>query len=533
MACVALWREGRVFLFDCGENAQMRMLQAGMKRSKIDYIFISHLDGDHYFGLLGLLSTFQTQKRDKGLVIVGPPGIKKFVETNLELAHISVDYGLTINELDAKAELQIVVDEPDFYVEARPLDHNTAEAKKFCVGYRFQEKDKPGKVDASRAVELGITEDWQFKSLKSGQDVKLENGETVRAIDIVGSPRPGHSFAYITDTRYCENSVELARNATLLYHEATFDTALKDKAEETGHSTAEIAATVAAQAQAQRLLLGHFSARYTNEFTLMKEARLVFQESWIAIELRPIMTDPEHEKGIIKAKVEIQMPQAAKKKVRRVAPKGGRRPFGRPGGDRRPYGRPGDRPSYGDRRPYGDRPSYPPRERSYGDRPSYPPRERSYGDRPSYSSDRPSYPPRERSYGDRPQYSSDRPQYPPRERSFGDRPPYNPDRPSYPPRERSFGDRPQYSSDRPSYPPRERSYGDRPPYNPDRPSYPPRERSYGDRPSYSSDRPQYGSDRPSYPPRTGDDYNRTPRQDDDQNRPITPRTSGDDFSRRI
>jgi hypothetical protein len=239
-------------------------------------------------------------------------------------------------------------------------------------------------------------------------------------------------------------------------------------------------------------LLGHFSARYTNEFTLMKEARQVFQESWIAIELRPIMTDPVHEKGIIKAKVEIKMPQKAAKRVKRV--KKNRHLSGRSGGGspgRRQQGsvgqgRPayGGRPSYGSRPPYGDRPLYPPRERSYGDRPLYPPRERSYGDRPLY-------PPRERSYGDRP---------------------------LYPPRDRGYGDRLQYGSDRPLYPPRDRNFGDRPTYGSDRPLNPPRERSYGDR--------------PLYPPRE-EDFNRTPRTDDDQNRPITPRTSGDDFSRRI
>lgn len=328
MACVALWREGRVFLFDCGENAQMRMLQAGMKRSKIDYIMISHLDGDHYFGLLGLLSTFQTQKRDKPLTIVGPEGLKKFIELNMEMAHIEPAYELTITEIPVGTEHQIVVDEEDFYIEARALDHSTPDAPKFCVGYRFQEKDKPGKVDAEKAEELGITEDAHFKAIKAGENITLDDGKVVMSHEIVGAPRPGHSFAYVTDTRYCHNSVELARNVTLLYHEATFDATLSDKAEETGHSTASIAARVATEAQAHRLVLGHFSARYTNEFVLMKEAREQFEESWIAIELRAIMTDPEHEKGIIRPKVHIETPGKRRG--------GGNRRFGRHrDGDRR------------------------------------------------------------------------------------------------------------------------------------------------------------------------------------------------------
>lgn len=301
LSSVAVWRDGSVFLFDCGENAQMRALQAGIKRSKIDYIFISHLDGDHFFGLPGLISTMQLQRRENDLHIVGPAGLKEFIEAALKAANIDLSFDIHFTEIEDGFEHQIVVDHPDYYVECRPLEH-----KSLCIGYRLQEKDKPGKVNAERAKELGITEDGQYKDLKAGKDVTLADGTVVAASEIVGEAKKGHSFAYVTDTLFSVNALKLAYKATLLYHEATFDLTLKDKAEETYHSTAHDAATIAAKAEVERLVITHFSARYTNQFVLLKEARRIFRETWVATELRPIMTDPEHERGIIKAKVRIE-----------------------------------------------------------------------------------------------------------------------------------------------------------------------------------------------------------------------------------
>lgn len=301
LSSVAVWREGSVYLFDCGENAQMRMLQGGLKRSQIDCIFISHFDTDHYSGLIGLLSTLQLHRRDRELTIVGPEGIKDFVEWNFEFAHIDLSYPIDYVEVEEGIEEQRVVDEDEFYVEARPLNHT-----KFCLGYRFQEKDKPGKVDAEKAQEMGISEDWQYKELKAGNDVELEDGTVVKSMDIVGHPRPGDSFAYITDTKYCPNSVKLGMNTNVLFHEATFSESLKDKAEETGHSTAKDAARVANEAKTKLLVITHFSARYTNEYVLLREARDDFFPTWVATELRPIFTDPAHEKGIIQPKVYLK-----------------------------------------------------------------------------------------------------------------------------------------------------------------------------------------------------------------------------------
>lgn len=301
LSSVALWREGSIFLFDCGENTQMRMLQGGMKRSKIECICISHFDTDHFSGLIGLLSTLQLQRRDEKLTIVAPKGIQEYVEWNFKFTDVELSFPIEYVEVEEDFEHERVLDEDEYYIEARPLNHS-----KFCIGYRFQEKDRPGKVDAEKARAKGISEDWQYKELKAGNDVELDDGTIVKSHDIVGHPRPGDSFAYITDTRYCPNSVKLGMNSNVLMHEATFSDKLSDKADETGHSTAKDAARVANEAKTKLLVLTHFSARYTNQYVLLREARDEFFPTWVATELRPIFTDPAHEKGIIKPKVYIK-----------------------------------------------------------------------------------------------------------------------------------------------------------------------------------------------------------------------------------
>jgi ribonuclease Z len=274
------------------------MLQAGIKRSRIANILISHFDIDHFSGLIGLLSTLQLQRREEALRIVAPAGIREYVEWNLNFTGTKLSYELEYVEIQEDIDEMRVVDEEEYFIEARPLNHTI-----FCVGYRFQEKDKPGKVDADKAEKFGIMEDAHFKALKAGEDVTLEDGRVIKSYDIVGHPRPGDSFAYITDTRYCPNSVKLAMNTNILYHESTFSSELAEKAYETGHSTAADAARVATESQTKLLVIAHFSARYTNSFLLLKEAREKFFPAWLATELRPIFTDPAQEKGVIKQRV--------------------------------------------------------------------------------------------------------------------------------------------------------------------------------------------------------------------------------------
>jgi ribonuclease Z len=508
LASVALWREGRVFLFDCGENAQMRLLQSGMKRSKIDFVLISHLDGDHFFGLPGLLSTMQLQRREKSLHIIAPEGIKAFIEASLKASDIELCFDLEFTEIPIGTEHMVVVDESDFFIEVRNLKHN-----KYCVGFRFQEKDKPGKVNAELATSMGISEDEQFKALKAGEDVKLSDGTVVKASEVVGDPVKGNIFAYVTDTEFCENCIRLAENATILYHEATFGQALKDKASETGHCTAQEAAIVAKTANAERLVIGHFSARYTNPFVLLKEAKQVFEETWIATELRPIMTDPAQEKNIFKPVVKEADQRPDPRNMRRPSGgynQGGRRPSG--GGGFRPRqhgGSGGGRPRYNnDRGGSGSRP-YTPRDRN-----SSWDSNRDQGGRSDFR--RPAYNNRDRDYNRDNRDTRDAPrdnrEYTPRDRNYVPRDTnrdYNRDR-DYPPRDNNR-----------DYPPRDNNRD----FNRDRRDYPPRDNNR-DR---DYNRPPVRTDRPD---------NRPPRDNDSgrgrstgTNIPITPRTPFDEFER--
>lgn len=485
LPALALWREGRIFLFDCGENAQMQMLKIGMKRSKIDYIFITHLDGDHFFGLPGLISTLHIQRRERELTIVGPVGVKEYVDFHLKFTNIELTFDLHYIELEEGFEGGVVLDEEEFQVIARPLVHNI-----FCLGYRIQEKDKPGKVDARKAAEYGITEDQQFKDLKAGLDITLEDGTVVTAAEIVGDVRKGKSVTYITDTRVCPNSVELAREASFLFHEATFGTALADKAVETMHSTAEEAAMVAKEANAERLILTHYSARYTNEYVLYKEAKALFENVWVANELRPVMTDPATESGIFRTPREA-MPQ--KRQAAR------RRSFGSQGGGRRPQGggfnRGGQRggssrggySSGGPRRSYG----------SGGGGGDY------YRDRNDRGGDRGGFAGSSRRFDNNRGGGFDNN----RGGNFDNRRPFNNDR-GFEPRDRNFEPR-----ERRSFEPRDRNFDNRQDFRPRTP----------DRGGFDNNRRPFNSDR-------GGDYNND-RRFGEKKDIIKPRNNFDDYDR--
>jgi len=442
---VAVWRDGRIFLFDCGENAQMQMLKIGMKRSKIDYIFITHLDGDHFFGLPGLVSTLHIQRRERELTIVGPVGIKEYVDFHLKFTNTDLTFDIHYIELEEGFEGGIVIDEDEFEVVARPLVHNI-----FCLGYRFQEKDKPGKVNAIRAQELGITEDWQFKDLKAGIDVTLEDGTVINSLDIVGSVRRGKSFVYITDTRICPNSVILAKKATFLLHEATFGAALADKAVDTMHSTAEEAALVAKEAEVERLILTHYSARYTNEYVLYKEAKALFENTWIANGLRPVMTDPATESGLFKTPTQSR-PQQFKGGFRKSSGGDRRGGFRRPsqGGGNRNSGRGGYNSGGGNRSGGFQRRSFNSGGGgSYGNRGGASGGRRPYDNRGGYDNNR-RFEPRDRGYDNR-----DR-GYDNRDRSFDNRRSFEPRERSYEPRDRNYDQRPP---SRPSFECRDRGF---------------------------------------------------------------------------
>jgi ribonuclease Z len=283
VSALAVVHEGEWLLFDCGEGTQMQIARAGLSPSRLVAIFITHLHGDHLNGLPGLLSTMGLDRRTRDLQLIGPTGMGDYLGTLMRLKTLFVTYPLEIREISSADELIGVFDAPSYTVRARALVHRL-----FALGYRVDEKARPGRFDVEAARELGVPEGPLFGKLQSGESVELSNGSVVKPSDVLGPPRPGKSVAYCLDTRPCTAAVELGRGVDLLIHEATFTEELKDEAYEYGHSTAADAGRTAAEAGAKQLLLTHFSSRFPDPSPLLDEAKAVFGETRLAEELEVV-----------------------------------------------------------------------------------------------------------------------------------------------------------------------------------------------------------------------------------------------------
>lgn len=280
VSALAVAREGEWLLFDCGEGTQMQIARARLNPSRLTAIFITHLHGDHFNGVAGLLSTMGLDKRVRPLTLTGPPGMREYLDTLARLKILYVNYPLEVRELSGLREVTTVYDADEYTVSAHPLDHRI-----YALGYRVQEKPRPGRFNLERARELGVPEGPLFRRLQMGEDVQLRDGRVIQSADVVGPPRAGKSVAYCTDTRPFAGTVKLARGVDLLIHEATFTEELVSEARDFGHSTAAQAARIAAEADAQRLLITHFSTRYPDVTPLYEEAIAVFPNTVIAQEL--------------------------------------------------------------------------------------------------------------------------------------------------------------------------------------------------------------------------------------------------------
>lgn len=279
VSSLAIFVNGRWLLFDCGEGTQYRLLRASVKLGQLDAIFLTHMHGDHIFGLPGLLATLSMQHRDNTLYIYGPRGIKDFVNSSLRLSVTRLCYELKITEIEPG-----VVRQADGYkVLCLPLDHQVPD-----FGYAVVEDDPPGRFDLEKARALGVPAGPLYGKLQSGLDIVLDDGRVIKSTDVLGPARKGRKIAYCTDTRPCNNSVELARNANLLIHEATYAEDLAQEAPPRGHSTASQAATIAERAQVERLLITHFSPRYLDSSVLLSEARNIFPATDAARDLLEI-----------------------------------------------------------------------------------------------------------------------------------------------------------------------------------------------------------------------------------------------------
>ena len=217
LSATAVVREGDVFLFDCGEGTQLQLMRSTVKRSRIHSIFIGHLHGDHLYGIAGLLSTMHLDGREQPLNVFGPEGLRTFINAAFRTSQTQFSFDLHVQEFPRGFRGR-VLDEPEYYVDALPLDHTI-----FCLGWRFQEKMRPGTFDLESAQKLGIPKGPLYGKLQHGEAITLEDGRVITPEMVLGPPRPGKSVVYCLDTQFSQRSIELAEDCTALVHETTLD----------------------------------------------------------------------------------------------------------------------------------------------------------------------------------------------------------------------------------------------------------------------------------------------------------------------
>lgn len=280
-----------VWLFDCGESTQQQILHTTLKPRKIDKIFITHLHGDHIFGLPGLLSSRAFQGGDTPLTICGPVGIKQYVLTSLKLSGSYLRYPLYFKEIKEEG---VVYEDNQFVVTCGLLKHGLP-----SYGYRVKEKDHPGMLLADKLKEMGVPSGPLYGKLKQGKTVELEDGRVLNGRDFIGPAKKGRVVTILGDTIKTPKSIELAKDADVLVHESTFSGDEQEMAKDYNHSTNIDAANTARQANVKKLLLTHISSRYVGREAakLEKEARKVFKNTHLMYdftEVDVLMDDPHH-----------------------------------------------------------------------------------------------------------------------------------------------------------------------------------------------------------------------------------------------
>ncbi|HVP41617.1 MAG TPA: ribonuclease Z [Candidatus Krumholzibacteriaceae bacterium] len=283
LPAVAVKRENELFLFDCGEGAQRQMIRAKVGFHKKTKVFITHMHGDHVLGLPGLLQTMALLDRREELEIYGPAGIEAFINAIEETVQFARTFPISIKEITDEGT---VCEEKEYTVQAIKANHVVD-----ALAYALVEKPRPGRFNQEKALKLGVPEGPLWSRLQHGESVKLPNNKIVKPRNVLGKPRQGRKMVYTGDTRPTKALVNLAKNATLLIHEATLGDELKERADEDGHSTPSEAAETAKKANAKRLILTHISARYKTPDVLLKQAKKTFKnvdvaEDFMRIELK-------------------------------------------------------------------------------------------------------------------------------------------------------------------------------------------------------------------------------------------------------
>ena len=266
------------FLIDCGEGTQVQLRKYGVKFSKIKHIFISHLHGDHYYGLIGLIATFGMLNRENALNIYAPKGLKEVITLQLKLSKSWTNYPLIFHELSSKNS-ELIFEDEKVKVHTIPLNHRI-----YTNGFLFQEKLGERKLNIAEISNYKEIEICDYQNLKNGKDFKFENGDLIKNEKLTLDPNLPKSYAFCSDTCYFPRIISIIKNATCLYHETTFLKDKEDLATSTKHSTAEQAAKIANEAEVKQLIIGHFSNRYKNKLLFQDEAKTVFENTLLAEE---------------------------------------------------------------------------------------------------------------------------------------------------------------------------------------------------------------------------------------------------------
>lgn len=250
----------------------MQFRKFGLKYQKVDLILISHLHGDHYFGLVGLLSTMHMMGRTRPIQIYGPKGLKDIIEIQLHAANSRLAFDVKIDEVEPESN-GVLFEDAKIKVSYFPLSHKIP-----TNGFIVLQKERERKLNIEKAQRDGVKIRY-YHLLKKSTDVVDEDGKTIRFEDYTERNEPDKTYAYCSDTKYHEPIIEFIKGVDVLYHEATFVEAHEDRAKKTKHSTASDAATIASKAQVGQLLMGHLSARYENGDEHEAEAKVVFENS--------------------------------------------------------------------------------------------------------------------------------------------------------------------------------------------------------------------------------------------------------------
>ncbi len=262
----------RLFLIDCGEGTQMQLFRYGIRSNRINHIFISHLHGDHYLGLVGLLSSQHLMGRTSDLHLFGPTPLKEIIDLQFKYSDTQLRYNLVFHPTNPKLA-EVILELPMLKVTSFPLQHRVD-----CTGFRFDEGKRSAPLNVQKVEQLNIPAPY-LKLLKKGVDYVADDGTVYQAADLTFPAPCSRSYAFCSDTKMWDGYLKPIQNVSLLYHEATFLADMEDRATQTFHSTALQAAQVANKVKAGQLLIGHYSARYKDLQPFLLEAKPVFNNT--------------------------------------------------------------------------------------------------------------------------------------------------------------------------------------------------------------------------------------------------------------